>query len=230
MTTYSYNNSLEELIDAHSVGLTIELNGSAVNGGYGETWNKVENFDPTDLYDLDCYRVVYETASWRKAIDYMDIVNSELIGYPVQFNEFDFNNDNSPDWKDWDKSPLHEPYKYRIGYEKVKKKVEETQTNNTQKIEITLQFDIPEDFDYDQVNLLMRREFPNYEYRKHFVNAQIITDENQGMLYDKDRLEKLEQRVSLINEMFNGDENNMSEGLSLALGNHARYFRNKKGE
>ena len=26
MTTYSYNNSLEELIDAHSVGLTIEKN------------------------------------------------------------------------------------------------------------------------------------------------------------------------------------------------------------
>lgn len=39
MTSYSYDNSLEELIDAHSVGLTIELNGSAVNGGYGETWN-----------------------------------------------------------------------------------------------------------------------------------------------------------------------------------------------
>ena len=65
---------------------------------------------------------------------------------------------------------------------------------------------------------------------KDMPKVQIITDENQGMLYDKDRLEKLEQRVSLINEMFNGDENNMSEGLSLALGNHARYFRNKKGE
>lgn len=27
-----------------------------------------------------------------------------------------------------------------------------------------------------------------------------------------------------------GDENNMSEGLSLVLGNHARYFRNKRGK
>lgn len=230
MTAYGYDYSLEELIDAHSVGLTIELNGSAVNGGYGETWNKVENFDPTDLYSLDCYRVVYETSSWRKAIDYMDIVHSELMGYPVQFNEFDYSSDDSPCWEDWDKSPLHEPYKYRIGYEKVKKKFEETQSSTKQKVEITLQFDVPEDFEYDQINLLMRREFPNYEYKKHFISAQIITDENQGILHDANRLEELEQRVSLMNEMFFGDPKNMSEGLSLALGNHARYFRNKKGE
>lgn len=226
MAKYIIPDQISDLITAHSIGLEIQLNGTAVNGGYGETWNNVENFDPTDLYSLDCYRIVNVDAydKWRKASTYMDIANASLLGYQIQFNSNDFDNMNSLEWKDWDESPIDEPYKYRISYEKIKQK------SKVQQVEITLKFDVPEDFDYDNIPMLMRREFPNYQYKDNFVCAQIITDNSRGALYNQNRLEELEQKTSLIVQMLTETSDKYPEGLCNSLSQHNKHFRDKKGK
>ena len=222
MIKYVIPSSEKELLDARRAGCIIELNGTAINGGYGETWNPVENFDKDDLYDYRYYRILYTVQEWRKPHDHMDIANSDLLGYPIQFNDFDYNNYDSPNWVDWDKSPMHEPYMYRIGYEKSPPK--------TQTLEVTLKFEVDADFDYENIPALLRKEFPNYDYKTHFVYAQILTENNLGSLKNLERLEFLEQSASLITQLLTDDKSKFSCDLSNELSYHNSYFRNKKGK
>lgn len=227
MAKYIIPDQVSDLIIAHSIGLEIQLNGSAVNGGYGETWNRVENFDPTDLYSLDCYRIVSDTyyePQWRKPSNHMDIANASLLGYQIQFNKNNFDDRDSPEWENWDESPIEEPYKYRISYEKIKQKPK------AQHVEITLKFEVSEDFEYDNIPMLMRREFPNYNYNENFVCAQIITDNSLGAIYTQNRLEELEQKTSLIVQMLTENSDKYPEGLCNSLYQHNKYFRDTKGK
>lgn len=56
MEKYIYPKNVIELIEAREKGYTIELNGSAINGGYGETWNEYSSNDFG--WSLHAYRIV----------------------------------------------------------------------------------------------------------------------------------------------------------------------------
>ena len=58
---YITPNTKEELISARANNIRIELNGSAINGGYGETWNvwKEDDFD----WSLSAYRICMPVVS-----------------------------------------------------------------------------------------------------------------------------------------------------------------------
>ena len=50
------NDKYKELRRALSEGKTIQLNGTAINGGYGETWNDCSE-ENLFIYDISAYRV-----------------------------------------------------------------------------------------------------------------------------------------------------------------------------
>ena len=56
MEKYIYPQNIIELFEAREKGYTIELNGSAINGGYGETWNEYSGDDFG--WSLSAYRIV----------------------------------------------------------------------------------------------------------------------------------------------------------------------------
>ena len=56
---YIYPKTITELIEARKKGFKIELNGTAINGGYGETWNEYTNED--FLWDASVYRIIDPT-------------------------------------------------------------------------------------------------------------------------------------------------------------------------
>ena len=56
---YIYPKTITELIEARKNGFKIELNGTAINGGYGETWNEYTNED--FLWDASVYRIIDPT-------------------------------------------------------------------------------------------------------------------------------------------------------------------------
>ena len=56
---YIYPKTITELIEARKNGFKIELNGTAINGGYGETWN--EYLDEDFNWDASVYRIIDPT-------------------------------------------------------------------------------------------------------------------------------------------------------------------------
>ena len=68
------NDEYKELRRALAEGKTIQLNGTAINGGYGETWNDCSE-ENLFIYDISAYRVKPE----KTQINYHGFKENDLV-------------------------------------------------------------------------------------------------------------------------------------------------------
>lgn len=68
------NDKYKELRRALAEGKTIQLNGTAINGGYGETWNDCSE-ENLFIYDISAYRVKPE----KTQINYHGFKEGDLV-------------------------------------------------------------------------------------------------------------------------------------------------------
>lgn len=78
------------------------------------------------------------------------------------------------------------------------------------KIEITLQFDVPDDCDLDYPLKILKDRIKDFNYKRDFVQSNFITSPERSILVRDERLEHLERTVSSIknkNELLNRNNN-----------------------
>lgn len=92
------------------------------------------------------------------------------------------------------------------------------------KVEVTLQFEIPEDSELDFIQKLLKERIANFNYKDELVQYNFITSEAQSIIYKTDRLEHLEQVVSAFKELISDVKTQEAHNL---LSNHSSYYRRK---
>ena len=93
------------------------------------------------------------------------------------------------------------------------------------KIEITLQFDVPDDCDLDYPLKILKDRIKDFNYKRDFVQANFITAPERSILVKEERLEQLERTVSSIKELLNPNQNELSIEASSLLSSHYREAR-----
>ena len=68
------------------------------------------------------------------------------------------------------------------------------------KVEVTLQFEVPEGCELDFIPKLLKERIVDFNYKDELVQYNFITSKTQSITYKTDRLEHLEQAVSAFKE------------------------------
>lgn len=93
------------------------------------------------------------------------------------------------------------------------------------KVEVTLQFEVPDDCELDFIPKLLKKRIVNFNYKNELVQYNFITSDEQSVIYKTDRLEHLEQAVSAFKELLSGVKTQEAHNL---LSNHSSYHRKKR--
>lgn len=94
------------------------------------------------------------------------------------------------------------------------------------KVEVTLQFEVPDDSDLDIVPKILKEIMPEFDYKSDLVQYTFITKPEQSILYKEDRLEHLERVISVLQELLSAER---SIDANNCLSNHSKYFRDSRG-
>lgn len=97
------------------------------------------------------------------------------------------------------------------------------------KVEVTLQFEVPDEADIDAVAPIIRERVKDFNYEKEFVQVNFVTSPEQSILKKQDRLEHLEQAVSGFKELLL-DKYDRSTEADNFLYTHNKYFREQEGK
>ena len=92
------------------------------------------------------------------------------------------------------------------------------------KVEVTLQFEVPEGCELDFIPKLLKERIVDFNYKDELVQYNLITSETQSIVYKIDRLEHLEQAVSAFKELISDVKTQEAHNL---LGNHSSYHKRK---
>ena len=92
------------------------------------------------------------------------------------------------------------------------------------KVEVTLQFEVPEDCELDFIPKLLKERIVDFNYKDELVKYNFITSDEQSIAYKTDRLEHLEQAVSAFKELISDVKTQEAHNL---LCNHSSYNRIK---
>ena len=92
------------------------------------------------------------------------------------------------------------------------------------KVEVTLQFEVPDDSDIDIVAPILRKRFKDFDYYNELVQWNFITSPDKSILKKEERLEHLEQAVSAFKELISDVKTQEAHNL---LCNHSSYHRRK---
>jgi hypothetical protein len=96
------------------------------------------------------------------------------------------------------------------------------------KVEVILQFDVPDDSDIDILPKLLRDRINNFDYHNELVQTCFITRPEKSLLYKEERLEYLERVVSGLKELLYLE--NRSIDADNFLSTHNRYLREQREE
>ena len=88
------------------------------------------------------------------------------------------------------------------------------------KVEVTLQFDVPDHSDLDIVAKLLRERIINFDYQKELVQYTFITKPEQSIIYKEERLEHLERAISAFNELLEPKSSDRSMEAEHLLAEH----------
>ena len=97
------------------------------------------------------------------------------------------------------------------------------------KVEVTLQFEVPDDSDIDVVAPLLRERIKDFDYYNELVQTTFITKPERSIVYKENRLEHLERVISGLQELLLEPSDRTIEADNF-LNLHGRYFRENKGE
>lgn len=97
------------------------------------------------------------------------------------------------------------------------------------KVEITLQFDVPDNYDLDIVTKILRERIINFDYYNELVQYTFITKPERSIIYKNERLEHLERAISAFNELLEPKSSDRSTEAEHLLAEHhikARELKN----
>lgn len=107
----------------------------------------------------------------------------------------------------------------------LKDEIEEpTKTIKTMKVEVTLQFEVPEDSDLEYVAELLRTRIKDFNYKEELVKTIYITKPERSILAKDARLEHLERSVSAFKELLLPEIDRSTEA-SMLLEQHHQLAR-----
>lgn len=93
------------------------------------------------------------------------------------------------------------------------------------KVEVTLQFEVPDDSDIDAVSPILRERIKDFDYKNELVQWTFITKPERSILYKDERLEQLERAISSFKELIS---NKLSIEATNLLSNHNLQVRESK--
>ena len=96
------------------------------------------------------------------------------------------------------------------------------------KVEVTLQFDIPDIYKTEDILQILRERINNFDYYNEFVQYTPITKPEKSILNKIKRLEHLEQAVSAFNELLEPNSSDRSIEAEQLLAQHDLFFREQR--
>lgn len=96
------------------------------------------------------------------------------------------------------------------------------------KVEVTLQFDIPDESDLDIVPKILRERINNFDYYNEFVQYSFITKPERSILYKNERLEHLERAISAFSELLEPNSSDRSIEAEQLLAQHDLFSREQR--
>ena len=98
------------------------------------------------------------------------------------------------------------------------------------KVEVTLQFEVPDDSDIDIVAPILRERVKDFDYYNELVQWTFITSPDKSILKKEERLEHLERAVSAFKELLQPKEDRCTEADQLLVNHHKNaretYYKN----
>lgn len=94
------------------------------------------------------------------------------------------------------------------------------------KIEVTLQFEVPDDSDMGTVSQLLRDRIKDFDYHNELVQYTFITKPERSGLWKENRLEHLESVISGFQELLNPSDRSIE--ADNFLDTHNRYLREQR--
>lgn len=96
------------------------------------------------------------------------------------------------------------------------------------KIEVTLEFEIPDNSDIDVIPKLLRERINNFDYQNEYISSTFITSPEKTILYKENRLEHLEQAISAFQELLESNPSNRCIEADQLLYQHHKQSRDLK--
>jgi inorganic pyrophosphatase/exopolyphosphatase len=93
------------------------------------------------------------------------------------------------------------------------------------KVEVTLQFEVPDASDIDVVSQILRERIKDFDYYNELVQCVFITTPDKSILKKEDRLEHLERAVSAFKELLIQNPSDRSVEADQLLNTHHRNAR-----
>ena len=98
------------------------------------------------------------------------------------------------------------------------------------KVEVTLQFEVPDGSDIDIVAPILRERVKDFDYYNELVQWNFITSPDKSILKKEERLEHLERAVSAFKELLQLKEDRSVEADQLLCNHHRNaretYYKN----
>ncbi len=98
------------------------------------------------------------------------------------------------------------------------------------KVEVTLQFEVPDDSDIDIVAPILRERVKDFDYYNELVQWNFITSPDKSILKKEERLEHLERAVSAFKELLQLKKDRSVEADQLLCNHHRNarevYYKN----
>lgn len=96
------------------------------------------------------------------------------------------------------------------------------------KVQVTLEFEIPDNSDIDAIPKLLRERINNFDYQNEYVSSTFITSPEKTILYKENRLEHLEQAISAFQELLESNPSNRCIEADQLLYQHHKQARDLK--
>lgn len=93
------------------------------------------------------------------------------------------------------------------------------------KVEVTLQFEVPDDSEIDAVAPLLRERIKDFDYYNELIQITFITKPERSIIYKENRLEHLERVISGFQELILEDRDDRSDEANDFLYSNDRFFR-----
>lgn len=93
------------------------------------------------------------------------------------------------------------------------------------KVEVTLQFDVPDGSDNDEVSSILRERIKDFDYYNELVSWIFITSPDKSIVFKDAKLEHLERAISAFRELLVPDSCDRSIEADNLLALHHRQAR-----
>ena len=94
------------------------------------------------------------------------------------------------------------------------------------KVEVTLQFEVPDDSEIDVMYSILRERIKDFDYYNELVKTNFITRPERSILWKENRLEHLERVISGLQELLLPSDRSIE--ADNFLNNHNNYFREQR--